>query len=205
MTSEPLENGLYYIRIRNFERDAARDAIAAIEAAQANGATGIVFDVRFNPGGFASELVQLLDYLLPEGPIFRSVTYDGDENVDYSDPDCLDLPMAVLVNYDSYSAAEFFAVALQEYGAAEIVGAQTYGKGRFQTSFQLSDGSAVNLSFGTYTTPQDRSLVGKGVTPDYPVEITDEEMKDLYYNRLDRSDDKQLQTAISVLTSGEGE
>ena len=205
VTSEPLENGLYYIRIRNFERDAARDAIAAIEAAQANGATGIVFDVRFNPGGFASELVQLLDYLLPEGPIFRSVTYDGDENVDYSDPDCLDLPMAVLVNYDSYSAAEFFAVALQEYGAAEIVGAQTYGKGRFQTSFQLSDGSAVNLSFGTYTTPQDRSLVGKGVTPDYPVEITDEEMKDLYYNRLDRSDDKQLQTAISVLTSGEGE
>ena len=92
-----------------------------------------------------------------------------------------------------------------EGGEAEIVGAQTYGKGRFQTAFQLSDGSAVNLSFGTYTTPQDRSLVGKGVTPDYPVEITDEELKDLYYNRLDRSDDKQLQTAISVLTSGEGE
>ena len=108
--------------------------------------------------------------------------------------------MAVLVNYDSYSAAEFFAAALQEYDAAKIVGARTYGKGRFQTAFQLSDGSAVNLSFGTYTTPHDVSLVGKGVTPDYPVEISDEETKELYYNRLPFSEDQQLQTAISVLT-----
>ncbi len=200
VTSQALDDGLCYIRIRNFEQNAAADAIAAIESARADGAKGIVFDVRFNPGGLKSEMVELLDYLLPEGPLFRSVTYDGEEYVDRSGPGYLDLPMAVLVNYDSYSAAEFFAAALQEYDAAKIVGARTYGKGRFQTAFQLSDGSAVNLSFGTYTTPHDVSLVGKGVTPDYPVEISDEETKELYYNRLPFSEDQQLQTAISVLT-----
>jgi carboxyl-terminal processing protease len=113
--------------------------------------------------------------------------------------------MAVLVNYNSYSAAEFFAAALQEYDYAEIVGEQTYGKGRFQTAFRLPDGSAVNLSFGTYTTPNGVSLVGKGITPDYPVEMDEQTEKDLYYGNLAFEDDEQLKTAISVLTSGEGQ
>ena len=72
----------------------------------------MIFDVRNNPGGYAKELVKVLDYLLPEGELFRTVDYAGKEKVDYSDADCLDIPMAVLVNGDSYSAAEFFAAAL---------------------------------------------------------------------------------------------
>ena len=200
VTWELLDGGLAYIRIRNFEQDAAKDTIAAIEAALAEGARGLIFDVRFNPGGYKHELVKVLDYLLPEGPLFRSVDYRGKEQVDYSDADCLDIPMAVLCNYESYSAAEFLPAALQEYGAAVVVGERTYGKGRFQTALKLDDGSAVNLSIGQYTTPNGVSLVGKGITPDYEVTLTDEQKLDLYYSRLDKADDAQLQKAIELLT-----
>lgn len=201
VTWELLDNGLAYIHIRNFEQDAAKDSITAIEEALAQNASGIIFDVRFNPGGYKHELVELLDYLLPEGPLFRSVDYSGRESVDKSDAACLEIPMAVLVNYDSYSAAEFFAAALQEYEAAVIVGEQTYGKGRFQTAFSLDDGSAINISIGQYTTPNGVSLVGKGVTPDCVVEFTDEQKRELYYSRLEKADDDQLQKAIEVLTN----
>ena len=201
VTWELLEDGVAYIRIRNFEQDAAQDAIAAIEAARAQNAKSILFDVRFNPGGYKHELVKLLDYLLPEGPLFRSVDYSGKESVDSSDADFLDMPMAVLVNYDSYSAAEFFAAALQEYEAAAVVGVQTYGKGRFQTAISLQDGSAINISVGQYTTPKGISLVGKGITPDHVVELTEEKQMDLYYGRLQKEEDDQLQEAIAVLTN----
>jgi carboxyl-terminal processing protease len=201
VTWEMLENELAYIHIRNFEQDAAKDTIAAIEAARDAGAKAIIFDVRYNPGGYKHELVEILDYLLPEGPLFRSVDYTGRESVDESDDDYLDMPMAVLVNYDSYSAAEFFAAALQEYEAAVIVGEQTYGKGRFQTAMTLDDGSAINISIGQYTTPNGVSLVGKGITPDHVVEFTDKQKADLYYSRLEKADDDQLQKAIEVLTN----
>lgn len=201
VSCEPLEDGIYYIRIRNFDENAAADSIAAIEEARAAGAEGIIFDVRYNPGGYKRELVELLDYLLPEGPLFRSITRSGSEQVDYSDEAHIEIPMAVLVNYDSYSAAEFFAAALQEYDAAVIVGVQTYGKGYFQNTFPLTDGSAINISVGRYTTPKGVSLVGKGITPDHVVEITDDEKMDLYYGRMEKDADEQLKKAVEVLTN----
>ena len=198
---EMLDNQIALIRISNFEQDAAKDAIVAIEEARERGAVSLIFDVRYNPGGYKHELVKLLDYLLPEGPLFRSVDYRGKESVDKSDADFLDMPMAVLVNYESYSAAEFFPAALQEYHAATIIGEQTYGKGRFQTSMKLDDGSAINISIGQYTTPNGVSLVGKGITPDILVGLSDEQKRDLYYSRLDKAEDAQLQKAIEVLTT----
>ena len=125
--------------------------------------------------------------------------------MDSSDPDHIEIPMAVLVNYNSYSAAEFFAAALQEYDYAEIVGEQTYGKGRFQISIPLSDGSAVNLSVGTYTTPNGESLVGKGITPNYVVTLDEADEKALSGGKLNFEDDEQLETAISILTNTNSE
>ena len=196
---EMLEGQLALIRIRNFEQDASKDTIAAIKEARAQGAVGLIFDVRYNPGGYKHELVKILDFLLPEGPLFRSVDYNGKESVEYSDASYLDMPMVVLCNYESYSAAEFFPAALQEYHAATIIGEQTYGKGRFQTAMKLDDGSAINISIGQYTTPNGVSLVGKGITPDILVELSDAQKRDLYYNRLDKAEDAQLQKAIEVL------
>ncbi len=186
------------ITIKNFDAHCAEQSIAAVEQAIADNAKAIVFDVRNNPGGMKTELVELLDRLLPEGPLFRSLNYAGEEEVDESDATCVDLPMAVLVNEESYSAAEFFAAALQEYEAATIVGTQTYGKGNFQSTFQLSDGSAISISIGKYFTPNGISLTGVGVTPDVKVDLSDEDFAKLYYDALPAEEDAQMQAALAL-------
>ena len=140
----------------------------------------------------------MLDYLLPEGELFRMVSSTGEEMVDRSGPTCLDIPMAVLVNLDSYSAAEFFAAALQEYDAAEIVGTRTYGKGYYQLTYELSDGSTIVLSSGTYYTPNGISLAGVGITPDVELDLDPEDVMELYYHRLDPELDEQLQAALEL-------
>ena len=198
-TWEMLEDQIGLITITNFDDRCASETIAAIEALLADGAEKLIFDVRNNPGGFAHELVKLLDYLLPEGELFRTVDYAGREDVDKSDADFLDIPMAVLVNGESYSAAEFFAVALQEYGAATVVGEKTSGKGYFQTTFTLSDGSAVALSIGKYFTPNGISLEGVGITPDVEVPVDEETMLSIYYGQLQPEEDPQILAAMEAL------
>ena len=200
VTGELLDGSIGYVKIDNFDERSAAETIAFVKDLIGQGAEALLFDVRFNPGGYADELVKVLDYLLPEGDLFRSVDYAGREEVDTSDASCVELPMAVLVNEDSYSAAEFFAAALQEYEWATIVGSQTYGKGNFQTAFYLSDGSMVNLSIGKYYTPGGKSLSETGVTPDVVVDLDDEQYALLYYNALERADDPQFQAAIDTLT-----
>ena len=200
VTGELLDENIGYIKIDNFDERSAAETIAFVKDLIGQGAEALLFDVRFNPGGYADELVKVLDYLLPEGDLFRSVDYAGREEVDTSDASCVELPMSVLVNEDSYSAAEFFAAALQEYEWATIVGSQTYGKGNFQTAFYLSDGSMVNLSIGKYYTPGGKSLSERGVTPDVVVDLDDEQYALLYYNALEQADDPQFQAAIDTLT-----
>ena len=194
-----LPTGEGYIKINNFDTHCARDTLAAIEDLRSQGATALIFDLRFNPGGMKDELVKILDYLLPEGPLFRSVNYKGEESIDYSDSDYLDMPMAVLVNQDSYSAAEFFAAALQEYEAGVVVGTQTCGKANYQQTFRLSDGSAIAISTGHYQTPKGVTLAGVGVTPDKIVEVDDQTYADLYYDKVEYGDDAQLQAAIAAI------
>lgn len=198
-TYEMLEGNIGLVTIENFDDRCAKESIAAIEALLKNGAEKLIFDVRHNPGGFASELVELLDYLLPEGDLFRTVRYDGEEHVDTSDADCLDIPMAVLVNASSYSAAEFFAAALGEYEAAVIVGEETVGKGYFQTTYHLSDGSAVALSIGKYFTPNGVSLAEAGLTPDVVVPVEEEVALEIYYGTMAAWQDPQIQAAIKAL------
>ena len=200
VTGELLDGSIGYVKIDNFDERSAAETIAFVKDLIGQGAEALLFDVRFNPGGYADELVKVLDYLLPEGDLFRSVDYAGREEVDTSDASCVELPMAVLVNEDSYSAAEFFAAALQEYEWATIVGSQTYGKGNFQTAFYLSDGSMVNLSIGKYYTPGGKSLSETGVTPDVVVDLDDEQYALLYYSALEQADDPQFQAAIDTLT-----
>ena len=107
--------------------------------------------------------------------------------------------MVVLVNGDSYSAAEFFAVALKEYDVAVVVGEQTVGKGYFQQTNQMTDGSAVGLSVGEYFTPLGNNLAGVGITPDVIVPVDDETAVAIYYNWLEPMEDPQIQAAVDVL------
>ena len=196
---EMLEDGIGLVKINNFDARCAEETISAIEKLRTEGAKKLILDVRNNPGGFADELVKLLDYLLPEGDLFRSVSFDGKEQVDTSDENFLDMPMAVLVNGDSYSAAEFFAAALQEYEAAVVVGEPTVGKGYYQQTIPLGDGSAVALSTGKYYTPKGNSLADKGITPSVRVDVDEETASAIYYGTLQPADDPQIRAAIQAL------
>ena len=194
-----LENNVGLVTIYNFDSRCASESIAAIEDLIKQGAQSLIFDVRNNPGGYKDELVKLLDYLLPEGPLFRSEDYKGNVLVDESDEKCLEMPMAVLVNEGSYSAAEFFAAALSEYEWATVVGTQTCGKGYFQVTYRLSDGSAVGLSIGKYTTPKGISLQNVGIVPDIVVEVDEETDYKIYAGTLALDEDPQIQAAMQAL------
>lgn len=170
VTSKMLENNVGYVKINNFETGAGTSAVQAVDRLLADGAKSIVFDVRGNPGGMLSELITVLDHLLPEGDVFVSVDKSGKEDVTRSDNVCVKVPMAVLVNGSSYSAAEYFAAALREYNWATIVGENTTGKGRSQITIVLDDGSAVHISSRKYLTPNRVDLSEQGgLTPDVVV------------------------------------
>ncbi len=196
---QALPSGLGYVRVENFEGRSAESAIAAVESLRARQVPGIIFDVRENPGGQLSELLKLLDYILPEGKLFISRNIDGSEDIDYSQPSCVELPMVVLINEDSYSAAEFFAAALREYDWAELVGAQTSGKGYAQITVPMTDGSAIHISHIAYFTPKGVCLAGVGLTPDLSVELGEEERTLLYYDMLPLEEDPQLAAAEQLL------
>lgn len=198
-SGEMLDKTTGLVTIENFDERCADETIAAIEALLEQGARKLIFDVRNNPGGYADELVKVLDYLLPEGEVFHTVDYSGKERIEHSDANCLDVPMAVLVNGSSYSAAEFFAAALQEYEAAIVVGEKTVGKGYFQTTFRLSDGSAVSLSIGKYYTPKGENLAGVGITPDKEVTVDEETAAAIRYDTLAPEEDPQIQAALKAL------
>ena len=198
-----LENNIGLVRIENFNTNCAKETIAAIEELMGQGADKLIFDVRNNPGGYAHELVDVLDHLLPEGELFRTEDYTGKQAVEKSDADCLQLPMAVLVNGNSYSAAEFFAAALSEYEWAEVVGEKTTGKGYYQVTYQFSDGSAVGLSVGKYYTPRGISLAGVGITPDVLVPVDQETANAIYAQTLEPEKDPQIQAAVKKLLEGE--
>lgn len=176
VSSRMLDGNIGYIKIANFEAGSSEGTINTIERLVAEGATSFIFDVRNNPGGLLSELVSLLDYLLPDGDLFISVDKQGNETVKTSDKICLSSKMAVLVNANTYSAAEFFAAALQEYDWATIVGENTTGKARSQITLELSNGGAVHISTHKYLTPDrvDLSEVG-GIKPDIEAVNTNED------------------------------
>lgn len=188
VSSRLLDGNIGYIKISNFEAGSSENTKKAIEQLLQTGANSFIFDVRNNPGGLLTELVDLLDYILPEGDLFISVDKSGKETVQTSDKVSLKNKMIVLVNGNSYSAAEFFAAALQEYNWATVVGEQTTGKARSQITLELSDGSAVHISTHKYLTPNRVDLAeAGGVTPDIAVAQDDEKT------------DKQLETAINAL------
>ena len=186
VTARMLDGKVGYVALANFYDHSAQRLEEEVARLQEEGATALVFDMRNNGGGYLSELTEMLDFLLPEGPIFISRDRAGQEEVTQSDAACVELPMAVLVNANTYSAAEFFAAELQERGVAVIVGEPTSGKGYSQQTFALPHGGAVAISTGAYFTGSGTSLIGTGLTLDKEVYLTGE-------------GDAQLEAALELL------
>lgn len=199
---ELLDNGVGYVKIKNFEGGCADGTIAGVKELIDSNAKGIVFDVRNNPGGTLQELLDILDYILPEGDIFVSLDEKGNEKVFTSDDSCVEIPMAVMVNQNTYSAAEFFAAALSEYDYATIVGSNTTGKARSQMNFKLGDGSAVHISTRSYLTPNRVDLAEQGgIVPDLKHDLSEEKENQLMGDELPYKDDEQMQMAVSAVIS----
>ncbi len=199
-TAQMIFDDVGLVTIANFHEHCAEESKAAAEKLLEQGAKSLIFDVRNNGGGYVSELVKLLDYLLPEGELFRSVDYRGEEKVDMSDEACVRVPMAVMVNGNSYSAAEFFAAALREYEWATVVGDPTSGKGHFQYTLALSDGSAVNLSVGKYLTPKGVNLAEQGgLVPDVHIPVDEDTAARIYMRTLNPEEDPQIRAAAEAL------
>ena len=156
-----------YVQISNFEAGSSQDAINAIEGLLNQGAIALCIDLRNNPGGLRGEVADFLDYLLPNGVLFAEMDKNGKQEVVQSDGMCIQLPMCVLVNAGTFAEAELCAAVLQEYNWATILGEATTGKTRTQETITLSDGSALQLSTGTYITGNGNDISRNGgVVPD---------------------------------------
>ena len=192
------DNG--YLKITGFDATTPDDFQAAVADLQRQGASGLIFDVRNNPGGLLEGVAEVLDFLLPEGDIVSVTDSKGNTEVLYeSDADSVDMPMVVLVDGNTASAAELFSAALRDYNKADLVGVNTFGKGIMQTAYSLSDGSAINLTTHYYNPPSGINFHGVGLKPDYEVNLTPDQQVSL--SELSDEEDAPLQKAISVLNA----
>ena len=163
------------------------------------GCDKFIFDLRYNPGGELDSVVSILDYLLPKGPVIR--IYDAnDKLVDQRDSgkECVDFPMAVLVNGSTASAAELFTSALMDYDKATVVGETTFGKGCMQSTQALADG-AVKITYRMYKPPFSEGYHDVGITPDVEVAL-DEALANKNIYKITDAEDNQLKAALDALT-----
>ena len=191
------------VRITGFDASTPVQFVQAVEALRDEGCDKLVVDLRYNPGGELTSIVTTLDYILPEGPIVRIMDADGNEvNAYYSEATELDMPMAVLVNGSTASAAELFTSAVRDYHKAIIVGTTTYGKGCMQTTIPLESGGAVSITYRMYNPPFSENYHGVGIIPDVEVELA-EELADKNTYKITDEEDNQLAAAVSALTGGQ--
>lgn len=198
--TEVLDNNIGYLRITSFDGVTYQQFIDGLNELLAQNIEGIIFDVRTNGGGYYYTVVNMLDRILPEGKIVYTEDKKGNQEVEYSDEECLDMPMCVLVNGYTASASEIFAGAIQDYELGAIIGEQTYGKGIVQNTYTLSDGSAIKFTISGYFTPNGRSIHEVGITPDIVVSLPDDLEAYDETGVIKEGYDTQLNTAIEYIT-----
>ena len=193
-----LNDQIGYIRISSFKENTAEQFSQALQSVLQQNAKGIVFDVREDGGGLVSVLEKILDPLLPAGEIATATYGNGKtETLVTSTEGELDLPMVVLVNGNTASAAELFAASLHDFGKAKLLGTQTFGKGIMQTTKELDDGGALTLTVATYQTTKGVCYHGVGITPDVVLEPAESDSIDLQHP--DPATDAQLRQAMNLL------
>lgn len=199
VTSRMLSGKVGYIRVKDFATGADVQFRTQLAELRDDGAQSYIIDMRNNGGGELEVLLDIMDRVLPRCVSMISEDRRGVREEYNSDAESLSAPIAVLVNKNTYGAAEYFAAVLQEYGKAVVVGEKTSGKGFGQATVKLSDGSAVVLSTVSYFTPQLRSLASSGCVPNETVALGDPSV--LTDNRVTLSGDEQLARAHGLLTA----
>ena len=198
VNSAVLEGNIGYIEICQFSGDDVEGFRAAMEELQAADVRGLVVDLRNNPGGLLTDVVEIADLLLPEGDVVYVENRAG-ERINYSsDAEYWDVPLVVLINGMSASASEILAAAVQDFDRGALVGTRSYGKGIVQSLLVFeSDGAGMQYTSATYYTPFGRCIHGTGVSPDIVAEAPEG-----YYNLTgmpDPENDVQLKAALEQL------
>lgn len=187
-----------YIQIHSFTMPAATEFQNALNTLLSQGAKGFVFDLRNNLGGSLDAVEDILELLIPKGEEMVILQFKDSEDIIYSELDPkTNAPMVVLMNASSASASELMASCLRDVNGAKLIGTRSYGKGIGQTTFTLSDGSAVKMTTFYYLTKARNYYHGIGLEPDVSVSLTEEE--DKYFYALDESSDPQLKEALAQL------
>lgn len=200
VTSSVLDGNIGYVHISEFNGSVATDFSSAVDALKQQGIDKLIIDLRDNPGGGLTEVLNVAYRLIPKDKVIVSIrSKNGDEDVYKSQgTEQYDMPIVVLVNGGSASASELLTGALKDYGIATIVGTQTFGKGIVQSYFHLSNSKGwVKMTTDAYYTPNGVCIQGVGITPDLVVDLPDE-LKDISVDLLDPAKDTQLQAAINV-------
>lgn len=178
VTSKMLEPGYGYLRIRNFQSKTTKEFKDQLDKlGEEAKLTGLIIDLRNNPGGLLDQAVKISDIFLDEGMIVYTKGRIKEQNMEFrahANGEKYTFPIIVLVNEGSASASEIVAGALQDHKRALILGAQTFGKGSVQTIIPMDNGAGLRLTTARYYTPNDRSIQATGITPDIvvPTELT---------------------------------
>ncbi len=178
-----LENDIAHVVIARFDANTDELFSEAISKAKAEGAKGFIFDVRSNPGGNYETVCNMLDEILPEGVLVYTMDKNGEKVEEKSDAACLDMPMTVLINGNSASAAEIFAGAIKDFKAGKIIGTTSFGKGIVQGIYGLPDGSAIKLTISRYYTPSGVKIHGTGIEPDIEIDLDTDAKEDVQLNK----------------------
>lgn len=187
-----------YINISQFSGNDVEGFQEAMSALQAADVSGVIIDIRNNPGGLLTDVVEIADALLPEGLIAYVEDGHGNRTEYTSDADYWDVPLVVMVNGMSASASELLSAAIQDYGRGTIVGTTTYGKGIVQTLITFAeDGAGMQLTTASYYSPSGRSIHENGVEPDVTVELSED--CDLTVPSPNLENDNQLAAALEAL------
>ena len=188
-----LDNNIGYISVSEFDQPTYNQFKTAIDELQSDGMKGLVIDLRDNPGGLLDTVVDMLDYMLPDGLLVYTADKNGNGDKYYSDDGHqVDIPLVVLVNGNSASASEVFTGAIKDFKWGTIIGTQTFGKGIVQDILPLGDGSGLKITVAHYYTPSGFDLHGKGITPDIEVELDETAV-------YGEDSDNQLKAAIEKL------
>ncbi len=196
---EMRDDGVGYIRLREFSATASNSLEEGLEALLVEEPVGIILDLRQNPGGWLDQAIDVADLFLGENLVAVERFSDGSEREFRAQSGDLaeDIPLVVLVNNGSASASEIVAGAIQDHGRAPLVGVSTFGKGSVQRPFNLSDGSELRVTVALWFTPDGQRIQGQGLTPDIEVPWPETEGQE------DLEQDPQLQRAVDYLLEGE--
>lgn len=192
-----MDDNIGYISITNFRENTYSQFKEALDTLEAEGMEKLVLDLRNNTGGLVKSAHEIGEELLPEGIMVYTMDKEGNREDTLCDDVYNDVPMVVLVNGNSASAAEILAGAIQDTGRGELIGTTTFGKGLVQRLFTLPDGSGLNVTIQKYYTPNGTSIHGVGITPDYEVELPEEYAQQ---TNIPAEADTQLQKAVEVLS-----